>query len=728
MPDNVLERWIVSARSGATPAMSGPELQALLQAAGVRVLQVTGPAARPRAVIEASAEQAARLGAANAGTLNVSRDQSLNLFANDGGGKPRRGRNTRREPAGDRDDGRSEMAPQSTDADNGVVPLATGSKRTYMLAPRRSIAARAAGLQPMSLQLFNASVQSLGIEVVKRIRRGRGAIQTLSAGAGEASDVVVARIEPDRAELIRSSLPPQFVLSEDKPLDYGRSPTLLRAAPGVAPMSLGANANSRNVSFKIVGDDDAPLAGVTVQLTGDAFPSSGQTNNKGEISLPLVTLGNRPARALFVTPQPGYWDLYINNPQLAESAVNLIRMRSLADTVAGFPRQFGYGWGQRLMGLDGLPGELGGKGVRIAIIDSGCDNTHPLLTHVTLGRDFTGAAAGSWTEDVVGHGTHCAGVITARPAEGLPWRGFAPEAEVHALRIFPGGAYSSLLEALDYCIDQQIDIVNMSLGGDSEVNPTVEETLEAAALNGIICIVAAGNSGDAVKYPASSSQALAVAAIGNVADLQPDTWDATTMQSGLVSADGIFSPSFTCHGPQVDVCAPGVGIVSTVPGNMFEPQSGTSMAAPHITGMAALLLAHHPVFQSQLRGRSPQRVHALAQMLRSVAAPYAFGADRTGSGMPRLQPLVTQLAPGAQQPAEAQPQTATPQPPPQTLGFATGGVAPMAAGPAAGPAAGGGHGALNGLFATGQPQVWIDPRTGALFVPGGYWRPRQPGF
>lgn len=722
------ERWIVSVRRSTAQPLSADSLRGLLEAAGVRVLEVGGPPERPRAIVAATASEAGQLGSANATTLIVARDQSLNLFSNDSGG---RRRSTRRRPVRARTEGSSAMAPPSDSNDgNGVVPLAGGSKRTYMLAPRRGLAARAAGVQPLSLQLFSAAVQSLGIEVVRRVRRGQGTIQTLSAGPGEGTEVVVARIEPERAELIRSSLPAQFMLAEDKPLDYGNSPRLLRAPAGVAPFSLGAGANARTIKFKVVGDDDAALAGITVQLTGDAFPSTGQTNNKGEVSLELVTLGQRPARALFVTPVPGYWDLYLTNPQLDEGAVNLIRLRSLGQTMPGFPQQFAYGWGQRLMGLDRLPPELGGKGVRIAVIDSGCDNTHPLLQHVQAGRDFTGAAAGSWSEDVVGHGTHCAGVIAARAAGGIQWRGFAPEAEVHALRIFPGGQYSSLLEALDYCIDNQIDIVNMSLGGDSEVNPVVEETLEIARLNGICCIVAAGNSGDAVKYPASSIQTLAVAAIGNTMDLQPDTWDATTLQTGMVAGDGIFSPSFTCHGPQVNVCAPGVGIVSTVPGDAFEPQSGTSMAAPHVAGMAALLLAHHPVFQNQLRGRSPQRVEALFTMLRSVALPYAFGTERTGSGLPRLQPLLDMLAPHVE-PAAAQPQ---PQPQPHAAGpglqpgALLGGVAPLGAGPALGNAMpSGAPGRHGGFFNPPQPQVWVDPRTGALFVPN-YWGGGQPRF
>lgn len=524
-----------------------------------------------------------------------------------------------------------------------VVALKS-ERPTYMIAPRRSPEARKAGLQPLAASTMNQLISALGIDVVRRIRRGHGTVQTLSAGVGEATDIIVAKIDRERANLLQQTLPPNLVMARDKPLKYGDTIRAQRALPQIETLSPTAKVTAVKIPFRVLGQEDKPLSKVTVQLVGDAFPTQGITDEKGEVVLELITIDDRPPRLLTVTAQDSYWNLHLPNPQINTDSVNVVRLRSFSETIPGFPQSFQFGWNQRIMGLDRLPKEVNGAGVKIAIIDSGCDNSHPLLRHIQLGQDFTDQREQSnWNQDTIGHGTHCAGIIAARSSNGSMMRGFAPEAEIHILRVFPGGMYSSLIEAIDYCIDHQIDVVNMSLGGDAEINPIVEETLEYAALNGVACIVAAGNSGDTVKYPASSRLAFAVSAVGNVNFLQPNTWEATTVQAGLVAPDGIFSPSFTCFGSEISVCAPGVEIISTIPGGTFASQSGTSMAAPHITGIAALLLAHHPLFKTQYQTRGPQRVAALFHLIRSLCVPYSFGFGRTGAGLPTLGPVIAAL-------------------------------------------------------------------------------------
>ena len=379
-------------------------------------------------------------------------------------------------------------------------------------------------------------------------------------------------------------------------LEYATPTGLVRPGPArLASWSFAGAVETRQMRFRVIGEGDKPLANVGVSLTGEGFPQEGRTDKKGEVTMPLIGLPGKRARSLFASSPSNYWDHYLTEPELLDGEVNVVRLRPIDETIAGFPAHYRYGWGQLQMGLDRVSETLGGKGVKVAIVDSGVDTTHPLLRHIHLGLDLTSPAdPHAWTQDIIGHGSHAAGIIAARDESGKMLRGFVPDAEIHVLKVFPGGRLSSLLEALDYCLEREIDIVNLSLG-TLQPSQAIEQKLEEAALHGIACIVAAGSSGGPVQYPASSPYTLAVGAVGRLNEYPDETWDATTVLPNLIAADGIFSPSFSCTGPEVAVCAPGVAIVSTVPGG-FEPQSGTSTAAPHVTGLAALLLAHHPAF------------------------------------------------------------------------------------------------------------------------------------
>jgi subtilisin len=528
----------------------------------------------------------------------------------------------------------------------GAPSIIGRATKTYLIAPRRGFMAASVGLRPLSTSTMRSAVQ--GLDVIKTIRPRRG-LGPLAVSADEATETYVVRIEPNRAEALMKSAPPSVIVERDHRVGYGDQVTAFGSAPTNGRLTKAGQFETKQIQIRVLGAGDKPIVGASAQLTGDGFPSDGITDKQGEAALQLVTISGGRARSLFVNSPHGYWDLYLKDPDLSSEGVNIIQVPDLSATFAGFPDQYRMGWGQRLMGLEGLPGTVGGRGVRIAIVDSGCGNKHPLLKHITRGEDLTeNAAPGSWTNDVIGHGTHCAGTIAARDPKEKMLRGFAPEAEIYVFKVFPGGQFSSLIEALDRCIELDVDVVNLSLGSP-QPSLAVEQKLEEAMASGVACIVAAGNSGEAVQYPASSPNVLAVAAVGQLNSYPDNTWDASTVLERFVSPDGLFSPSFTCHGPQIGVCGPGVGIVSTVPDG-FEPQSGTSMAAPHITGLAALLLAHHPAFKGPLKARNAQRVMGLFNLIRSLCTPLAFGAERSGAGMPRLDGITQILT--ATEPAQ----------------------------------------------------------------------------
>ncbi|MEK8212590.1 S8 family peptidase [Paenibacillus sp. FSL L8-0463] len=510
------------------------------------------------------------------------------------------------------------------DSESKTFEVTLNSKENYMIAPNSSNTAQF--YTPMSASTMNRMLSDMGLDIVKSVKRKQGSLKTLGVNTEVATDIVVAKIDPERAELLKETLPQNLSITKDEVLTYGS----VAVEHGFKGLSFTASSKiiTTTVQFKIIGIDDQPISKVMVQLVGDAYPSQNITDENGMVSLEFVSLEKNPsARLLVVTPTNDYWDIYNKNPEISFSSINTIKLKPLFEK----NEDFKVGWGQQLIGLSNIPKDMTGAGIKVAIIDSGCDNQHKLLKHINLGMDFTSDDASKWNQDEIGHGTHCAGVIAARNVEGS--NGFAPEAEVHILKIFPGGSYSSLIEALDYCVEHKIDVVNMSLGADT-VNATVEEALNIAAQNGIACIVAAGNSGNSVRYPASSPYAFAVAAIGNIANIQKNTWDSTIGDVNLQTSTGMFWPKFSCYGPEISVCAPGVAIISTVPGGGYKAESGTSMAAPHITGIATLLLAHHPLFKMQFQERNIQRVTALFELIRSLCVPSPFDATRTGAGIP----------------------------------------------------------------------------------------------
>jgi subtilisin family serine protease len=500
-----------------------------------------------------------------------------------------------------------------------------------------------ASLTPLSADVIAQSLsQAQGVEIVKTIKPPAAlGLQALAlGGAGgdgrafntAASSLVVAKMATDRAELLKTQGGGQLLVEHDAPLTYGLDPGPLASVnPGVLiPLSTGFS-----TTIEVIGAS-GPMKDAEIYLFGSMLPAQGVTDEQGRATLSIAGEGPDTMRALYVKPKVDYWDLWIRNPSLAPDSVNTVTVKPLSSFIEGFPDKQLLGWGQRAMGLDKVPTSYDGKGIKVAIIDSGAAQiTHRNLHKVGPGFDVVGNAKDSWTKDLVGHGSHVAGII-AGSASGSGIRGFAPAAEVHVLRIFPGARFSDLVGALDYCIENGIDVVNMSLGG-GEPSQIVEERLVKAKSMGVACIIATGNSAGPVQFPASTVHALAVGAVGKTGEFPPDSFHATQMLQGFEGRPGYFPAKFSCFGPEVDVCAPGVAIVSSLPPDDFAAWDGTSMATPHVTGMAALVLAHHPDFKGQFQARNASRVERLFQIIKESATPMPVAeSTRVGVGMPNV--------------------------------------------------------------------------------------------
>jgi len=530
------------------------------------------------------------------------------------------------------------------DAD-GATAIARGRpvterKKKYLVAPRTTLGGAfgaSSWVAPLGLSAVQQALDALpDVDVVDTIatRGGMAPAGFAPAAMGDTGDgVVVARMTDQKAGELLQRGQGQLLVERDQHLEL-LDPMLRR--PDLVSSLTPYQGPQAELLLAVAGKDGAPLPDVEVSLFGGALPSSAVTGADGVAHLRLYGEDAHTISGLYVKPRTDYWSLYQRDPDLSLDEPNVVTLRPLADWPAlqGMPQQPAMGWGARAMRLDQVPQQFRGRGVKIAVIDSGAATTHGNLSHIQAGFDVVNKNVdrSTWNVDTIGHGSHCAGVIAAAdPAWGI--RGFAPEAEIHVCKLFPGGQVSQLIDALEYCIEQGIDVVNMSLGGGSP-SEALERQIVRAKQAGVACIAAAGNSAAAVQYPASSPHVLAVAAIGKIGEFPPDSYHGETIGPDC-DMQGYFTAKFSCFGPQVDVCAPGVAVVSSVPPNNFAAWDGTSMAAPHVTGLAALVLAHRPEFRSMSLPRSPERVERLFQILRMSARPLTLSdPTRIGYGLP----------------------------------------------------------------------------------------------
>lgn len=218
-----------------------------------------------------------------------------------------------------------------------------------------------------------------------------------------------------------------------------------------------------------------------------------------------------------------------------------------------------------------------GKGIRVAVLDTGIDGTHP-----DLAANYKGGVSfvpGESPADGNSHGTHCAGTIAAA-INGVGVVGVAPAASLYAVKVLSNsgsGQWSWLIAGINWCIANKMRVLSMSLGGGGA--PSALETMcNTAFANGLLLVAAAGNSGHTPTGLPST--------VG-----QPGKYKNVIAVSAIDSAN-VIAP-FSSAGPEVEICANGVNVLSTIPGGGYGTKSGTSMACPHVSGAAAAVWGAH---------------------------------------------------------------------------------------------------------------------------------------
>ncbi|MBI4407601.1 MAG: S8 family serine peptidase [Candidatus Kerfeldbacteria bacterium] len=257
-----------------------------------------------------------------------------------------------------------------------------------------------------------------------------------------------------------------------------------------------------------------------------------------------------------------------------------------------------WGWSTVKASEAATTNSVTGSGIVVAVVDTGVDYVHEDLDannwvntgetasnnidddgngyvddyygYDFIGSLYTAVTPDSDPQDEYGHGTHVSGIIAAEN-NTVGVRGVAPSAQIMPVKVLDSSGYgfdSTIADGIRYAVDEGADIINLSLGSSIGSN-TIKEAIDYAATNNVLVVAASGNSGSfsSPSYPAAYSSVVSV---------------------GATDEDG-YKTEWSNWG-KVDVMAPGNDIVSSIPGNLYDSYSGTSMASPHVAGVAALIM------------------------------------------------------------------------------------------------------------------------------------------
>ncbi|MEA9859113.1 S8 family serine peptidase [Xanthomonas campestris pv. raphani] len=400
---------------------------------------------------------------------------------------------------------------------------------------------------------------------------------------------------------------------EDRQFVGLRPQKFIVVPPGGCPLdeSLGVIASVRHISFAncLSGDNDASI------LIPPEFEEDPPVEVLKHIGVVLTDLSPEQASDL---ESRGY-AVFENELCHVPPPISLEDVVGLGDFDPFYAGMSGSTWGIEAIGAHLC--QYSGRGVKVAVLDTGCDPSHPDFSERIQRSNVMSFVTGENAIDKHGHGTHVCGIVAGprHSASGVRY-GVAPDCELLVVKVLAnsGSGYDSwILKGMNWAADRGADVINMSLGAPRKAGSPASAKYEALARffleNDIrsLVVAAAGNA---------SSRPVTVAPVGN-----PAACD-SIMSIAAVGKEMTVA-SFSCGKVDqgvINLSAPGVGILSSYRQGKFLSLNGTSMAAPHVAGVAALWAESDPA----LRGGD-----LWEKLIDSAVALTAGGEADVGAGL-----------------------------------------------------------------------------------------------
>lgn len=486
----------------------------------------------------------------------------------------------------------------------------------FILLPARGLRATGPTSSPAQASFFRATANALSSELPYAFdTTARGKVQMRVLDSIHEDGAKLVELSPDDAFALRAHQPGLRLV----PIVYYRTavaPKFTVATEAVARTATAA----MHIKLKIISKkDNTPISGATVvAFTNFAKRegAQGDTDDNGEVNLSLET-ANKKAERLYVYPKQGFWSALKKNFTITSG-------KKIALTPLDIKSKDGLRY------FYSTPPENAGEGVKVGVVDTGI-GPHPDLNVEGGKNEVVGENPNDYS-DGSEHGTHVAGIIAANGNV----RGLAPAAILRSYRVFARYADTAsnyyIAKGIDSAAQDGCDIINVSISGPRPIDEAIKAAIEDARSQGSLVIVAAGNDNRSpVGSPAYDPLCIAISALG-----RKGTFPKGSIEEGDIAAPygkdkNNFVAAFSNIGPEIDLIAPGVGIISTVPGG-YAPMSGTSMACPAIVGFTARLLSKHPEILSMNRDQA--RSDAAAQLLLKSAEPLGFKPRYEGHGLP----------------------------------------------------------------------------------------------